>query len=58
MVQLPTLGSVGKHRPYLPRAGAGGLENEMASIRGPAGALVASHIARQFTNWREAISIT
>src|ERR1700694_2441183 len=41
------LGAVRQHGPDLARAAAGGFENEVAAVRGPAGALIAALVAGQ-----------
>src|SRR5208282_122484 len=44
------LGAVGEHGPDLARAGARGLENEVAAVGSPGGAFVAAAIAGDFDN--------
>jgi len=46
--ELVGLGAVGEHGPDLARTGAGGFEDDVAAVRGPAGAFVAAHIASEF----------
>src|ERR1700732_3532693 len=48
--ELVSLRAVGQHGPDLARAGAGGFEDQVATVRGPARALVASFIAGELDN--------
>jgi len=42
------LGAVGEHGPDLAGAAAGGFEDDVAAVGGPAGAFVATGIAGEF----------
>src|SRR5580704_14458153 len=48
--ELVSLGAVGQHGPDLTRSSAGGFEDEVATVGGPPGALVAPFIAGELDN--------